>query len=52
MIIIVVFEIVADSHKSVMILVLELLYSSTYVVENILLLCKHKYFADDEKLQE
>ena len=45
--IVIVFEIVLDSHKSTLILVIEVLYAFSLTGLNLLLLCKYEYFADD-----
>ena len=39
--IVIVFEIVLDNHKSMLILVIEIIYSFSFVTMNILLLCKY-----------
>ena len=49
--IIVLFEILLDSHKSRLILLFELLYSSTFIAVNVLLLLKHHYLLDKKELQ-
>ena len=49
-IIIVLFEIVLDSHKSRLILLFELLYSFSLIGVNVLLLLKHEYLAEKEEL--
>ena len=48
--IIVFFEITLDSHKSRLILLFELLYSSCLIGVNVLLLLKHEYLAEKEEL--
>ena len=50
--IVIVFEIVLDTHRSRLILAIELTYSFSVVAMNILLLCKYEYFSDDERVKE
>ena len=50
MVIIILFELVLDSHKSRLILFFELLYSFSLIGVNVLLLLKHKYLAEKEEL--
>ena len=50
-IVIILFEIVLDSHKSRLILFFELLYSFSLIGINVFLLLKHEYFADKSELK-
>ena len=50
-VVILVFEIVLDNHKSTLILVIELVYSFSLITMNILLLCKYEYFKEDEEVK-
>ena len=47
-IVVIVFEIVLDNHKSRLIMVIEIVYYFSVVTFNVLLLCKFEYFSDDE----
>ena len=49
-VIIILFELVLDSHKSRLILFFELLYSFSLIGVNVLLLLKHEYLAEKEEL--
>ena len=49
--IIMLFEILLDSHKSRLILLFELLYSSTFIAVNVLLLLKHEYLLGKKELE-
>ena len=50
-IIIILFEVGLDNHKSRLILFLELLYSFCLIGLNVLLLCKHQYFDEEDETQ-
>ena len=48
---IILFEIISDNHKSRFILIIEVLYSFSLVLLNLLLLLKYDYLAGDEVLE-
>ena len=50
LILIILFEIVLDSHKCRVTLFFEVLYSFALIAMNVLLLCKHDYFSHNEEM--
>ena len=48
----VLFEIILDNHKSSLILILELMYFTSLVGLNVLLLLKYEYYKHNENFKE
>ena len=51
-VVIILFEIICDNHKSRLKLFFELLYSFCYVGLNVILLCRYEYLVDNEAFQQ